>query len=140
MTEDNRLLKTYEYWNLYLNYSQQYFGATYIKSKRIVSNISEFNESEWNESLLITKSVESILNHLVEGIRPEKINYRLDNTNIDGFFRIQIIPRYNGVFKFGGFDFGDDISIKYPRFDKNFKVPYNIRNRIYNLIRKKLGG
>ncbi len=132
---EKNLIKSFEYWKVYIHPNQYYIGRCSIALKRHIEDITETNREERKELFeLLAKLRESVKNAFDVNL----INY-YSAGNITRHLHVHFIPRYNHEVEFQGKMFKDELWGKnhsfYPR---DFKIKEDLLNDIKQKIKSEL--
>ncbi|MCB1181166.1 MAG: hypothetical protein KDK55_03980 [Chlamydiia bacterium] len=136
MEYNSLLIKSFDFFELYLHPNQCYLGRTYLWIKREgVINFFEINQQEREELYQLGQSVTETIDRL---FAPNLFNYA-SLGNVCPSLHIHIVPRYQTKRFFGGIEFIDDrYGQNYAPYDKGFTLPTLVREELIITIRGAL--
>lgn len=129
-------IKDYTYWEVGLHPNQCYLGRVCIWAHREDDiDIIDMSKEEREEFFDIASQVKKALQELFQ---PDRMNYT-NLQNESHHLHIHVIPRYEKPRFFYGIKFIDERWGSNPApYNKKFKVPESILNKIIDVIREKL--
>jgi|SRR3989338_3142249 len=137
MDFERLLIKEFEHWKLYLHQNQAYLGRCYLWAKgENNSSLASLSDNEWldlRHSLFRTKSA---LTNLFNPSRFELHQMGNEAPHI----HVHFVPRYSKPRNFAGIVFLDERwpEAPYAPYNKDFKIPDMVLERIKNDIAEKL--
>ena len=103
--EQNKIIK-YNYWTIYLNDNQYYFGRIYVALNRHgPENTLSLNEDEWHELKSVLDKITRILSRSFE---VDLFSYLVLQNKDRNHFHVHLIPRYNREIRFNDEIFKDE--------------------------------
>lgn len=131
------LIKEYKYWEIQLHANQSHLGRCVIWLNR--DNIVDLFDITKEEREELWEIVNHLKDVLVKLFKPNHFNYS-SLANVDPHLHIHVIPRYKDKVIFENFKFVDERFGKNPYpYDKSFKIPEDIYNKIKEAIKNALG-
>ncbi len=128
--ESHRVAAT-DHWVLLARKKQVTLGAMVLLVKRHVESIAELNSEEAKDLV----SASALAERSVRNFLPKKVNY-LALMMKDPHLHFHLIPRYDGVNKFDGFDFVDDGWPAHPSLNTKTLPPASVVARVVKEMQK----
>lgn len=137
---ENRKVKNYRHWTIYLYQYQNYLGRCIIWCKRKDAlDLAEMKEGEKKELFFIIRQLKAALKNTFHA---DWFNYSFLG-NEARHLHCHFIPRYSSNREFGGIIFKDEYWDHNYKTDKSFVIPEElfegIRQKIENTLSNKGG-
>lgn len=130
------LIKSYEFWEVYLHENQCYLGRVHIWAKRKDAlDLFDITKEEREEHFKIGKELQKALKKL---FKPDLYNYAT-LANVTAHLHTHFIPRYSSSREFAGIVFKDERrGQNYAPYNKGLKVSEEILVKIRDALKKEL--
>jgi diadenosine tetraphosphate (Ap4A) HIT family hydrolase len=140
MGYENRLIKRFDKWSVFLHSNQNYLGRVYLWANRedaidFMEMVESGRDEEREELFQVGNKVKC---SLVRLFNPDLFNYGAFG-NETRHLHVHIIPRYESPRTFDGIQFDDNAWEKnYSPYDRSIIVPEETIIKIRDLIRDDL--
>ena len=130
------MIKSFNFWNLYLHDNQCYLGRLVVVHKNETpTDLFDLGQNELQELYLIVNQSKRALKALFS---PDRMNYA-SLGNVYPILHVHIIPRYKNPRVYGEICFTDkNWGKNYAPYDKEFRIPNHLLDQLKEDIRREL--
>lgn len=129
------LLKSYQYWGLYLHQTQDYLGRCVAWCKKEAEDVAiDLSPEEQQELFVVLREARTAIN---SAFQPDRFNYAFLG-NKTPHLHGHIVPRYKQAKVFNGVEFTDKKYGSNYSTNHDFKIPQETLFAIRDLLKSKL--